>query len=135
MQNLDLFVRKYPFSLVCVVLIWYLSIWFMPPEFPELEQVAFVDKWTHLVMYGGFCSTIWWEYLRHHDKLNGYRLLLLGWLTPVLMSGCLELIQEYCTENRAGEWLDLCANITGCTIGACIGLAMYHFRKRIGLKR
>jgi len=51
---------------------------------------------------------------------------LLAWLAPIAMSGCLELVQEYLTTNRAGEWLDLAANATGCTIGAVIGLVMKY---------
>lgn len=119
-----IFARKYCFSLLCIALIWYLSIWFMPPEEIELGNVPFVDKWTHFVMYGGTCSVIWWEYWRSHRQPSWARLLLFAWLAPIAMSGCLELIQEYCTATRSGEWLDLAANATGCTIGAVIGLLM-----------
>lgn len=121
-------VRKYPLSCVCLCIIWYLSLFFIPPELPELENVAFIDKWTHLVMYGGTCSVIWWEYLHKHTQPNWQKLLIWAWLAPVLMSGCLELLQEYCTTNRAGEWLDLAANTTGVTIGSLIGLTMYKWR-------
>ncbi len=131
MEKVFVFARKYKFSLLCVALIWYLCIWFMPPEFPELRNVAFIDKWTHFVMYGGFCSVIWWEYLHSHRQMDWRRLFLLSWLAPALMSGVIEIIQENCTENRAGEWLDFAANVTGCTIGGIIGLLMWKFRKRI----
>ena len=119
------FARKYPLSLLCIAVIWYLSVWFIPPHTP-LDDVAFIDKWTHFVMYGGLCTTIWWEYLRCHNRIDGRKLALLAWLAPIAMSGCLELVQTYCTTNRAGEWLDLAANATGCTIGAVIGLVMSH---------
>ena len=118
--------RKYPFSIVCIVLIWYLSIFFSPPE-TRLNNVAFIDKWTHFVMYGGTCSVIWVEYLRCHTKLNAWRLFLFAWLAPVLMSGLLELIQAYCTTNRAGEWLDFAANATGATLGNIIGLVIHKY--------
>lgn len=124
------FVRKYPFSLLCIVLIWYLSLFFLPPEELDLSHVAFADKWTHFVMYGGTCSVIWWEYLRCHKQLSMWRLALWAWLAPAAMSGVLELLQEYCTANRAGEWLDLAANTTGCTIGAAVGLLMARMRKQ-----
>jgi len=56
------FVKMYPFSITCFILIWVLSLM---PFFPEtgLEDVAFIDKWTHLVMYGGTCSVLWIEAL------------------------------------------------------------------------
>lgn len=122
------FVRKYPLSIFCLILIWYLCIWFMPPELPELEDVAFLDKWTHFVMYGGTCGVIWWEYLRCHTVVCFRKLFLLAWLAPIAMSGCIELVQAYCTTNRAGEWLDLAANATGCTLGNLVGLLLLRLR-------
>jgi VanZ family protein len=129
MNNLWQFIRKYPLSCLCIALIWYLSIWFLPPELPQLHKVAFIDKWTHFIMYGSTCSVIWWEYIRHHTRLDARRLFLLAWLAPVVMSGVLELIQEYCTATRSGEWLDLAANATGVTIGTVIGLLMYRLKR------
>ena len=67
MQKMAHIVRKYPLSLLCLALIALLSF---TPFFPEtpLDDVAFIDKWTHLVMYGGTTSVIWWEYLRTHQQ-------------------------------------------------------------------
>ena len=126
MNKLYSFARRYPLSLLCIALIWYLCIWFMPPKTP-LDSVQFIDKWTHFVMYGGTCSVIWYEYLRSHRRHNGWRLFLLAWLAPVLMSGLIELVQAHCTDNRAGEWLDFAANTTGCVLGAIAGMCMKHF--------
>ena len=126
MKIIAFYVRKYKLSVICILLIWYLSVWFIPPHTP-LDNVKFMDKWTHFIMYGGTCSVIWWEYLRSHVRLSWLRLFLLAWMAPVIMSGCIELVQTYCTTNRAGEWLDFAANTTGCTIGAFIGIGMAHF--------
>ena len=118
------FVKNYPHSVLCIVLIWILSL---TPFFPEtpFNKVAFIDKWTHFVMYGGTCSVIWWEYLRRHRVLDYEKLFFYAWLCPVLMSGLLELLQEYCTAgHRNGDWLDFAANTTGVTIGALVGLLM-----------
>ena len=123
MQKVSQFVRKYPFSICCFLLIWYLSLFFMMPETP-LNDVDFIDKWVHMVMYGGACSVLWIEYLRSHTSLNGTKLFLLAWLAPIIMSGVLELLQEYCTENRNGDWYDLLANATGVTLAVAIGLLL-----------
>ena len=127
MQKARHFVRKYPLSLLCIALIWVLSL---TPFFPEtpFDHVKFIDKWTHFVMYGGTCSVIWWEYLRNHQRLDGEKLFFYAWLGPVLMSGLLELMQEYCTTTRNGDWLDLAANTLGVTLGSVIGLLLHHFR-------
>ena len=124
-----IYIKRYPLSLLCIVLIWYLCIWFLPPELP-LKDVKFIDKWTHFVMYGGTCSVIWYEYLRSHSRINAMRLFLLAWLAPVLMSGVIELVQAYCTTNRSGEWLDFAANTTGCSLGALVGLCMLRWWRR-----
>ena len=133
MSEIVHFVSRYPLSILCVVLIWILSLMPFFPETP-FDQVEFIDKWTHLVMYGGTCSVIWWEYLRNHQILDGEKLFFYAWLCPALMSGLLELLQEYCTfGHRNGDWLDFAANTMGVTLGALIGLLMYQLwfkRKR-----
>lgn len=133
MSKIVHFVSRYPLSILCVVLIWILSLMPFFPETP-FDQVEFIDKWTHLVMYGGTCSVIWWEYLRNHQILDGEKIFFYAWLCPVLMSGLLELLQEYCTfGHRNGDWLDFAANTMGVTLGALIGVLMYQLwfkRKR-----
>lgn len=117
-------VRTYPVALLCFLLIWYLSF-FTPPK-TELDDVAFIDKWVHVVMYGGSCLVLWIEHLRHHhltkQPLCRQRLLLWAWVAPILMSGLIELLQAYCTGGRrSGDWLDFAANAVGVTGAALVG--------------
>lgn len=124
------FLKKYPLSLLCIALVWYLSVWFLPPDYIELPSINFLDKWTHFVMYGGTCSVIWFEYIRHHQTLNKQKLFLWAWLAPTLMGGLIELVQAYCTTNRSGEWLDFAADAFGCTLAIGIGLLIKKMWKR-----
>ena len=130
MRFLIQIVRKYPFSLFCILLVWVLSL---APCFPEtpLDDVVFIDKWTHLVMYGGTCTVIWWEYLRHHDILNRSKLLL-TLVGMILLGGVMELLQAYCTTTRSGEWLDFWADSIGVLLGYIVGLLMNacYFHRR-----
>lgn len=119
--------KHYPLTLLCLALVWYLSLFIDMPETP-MDDVPFIDKWTHLAMYGGTCSVMWIEYLRCHDRLNGWKLFLLAWLGPILMSGLLELLQKYCTTTRQGEWLDFLANSTGVTLAVGIGLIIWKIK-------
>lgn len=119
--------KHYPLTLLCLALVWYLSLLIDMPETP-MDDVPFIDKWTHLAMYGGTCSVMWIEYLRCHDRLNGWKLFLLAWLGPILMSGLLELLQKYCTTTRQGEWLDFLANSTGVTLAVGIGLMIWKIK-------
>ena len=77
-------------------------------------------------MYGGTCLTLWIEYIRHHKKLNTTKLLSLAVVAPILMSGMIELLQEYCTNGRrSGDWMDLAANATGVVLAGVIGLLIW----------
>ena len=114
------FIRKYPIALFTACVIICLSL-FPIPDIPQAEDVPFIDKWTHMVMYGGFCTIIWYEYIRSHKTVNTLRITLYGYLCPISMSGLLELAQEYLTTCRSGEWLDLLANATGATFAYILG--------------
>ena len=119
--------RNYPLSIICIVLIWVLSL---TPFFPEtpLKNVRFIDKWTHLVMYGGTCAVIWWEHLRHCKKeARKPNLRALFWFAlvgMVILGGLVELGQAYCTTTRSGEWLDFFADSIGVLLGNAFGLLM-----------
>ncbi len=121
--------RKYPLSCICIVTIWFLC--FGTPPHTPLDNVAFIDKWVHISMYGGTCSIIWIEYLRHHKQADLRRLLAWAWLAPILMSGLIELLQAYCTGGRrSGDWLDFAANSTGATLAIIIGWIAFKTMKR-----
>ena len=121
------FVKKYPLSTICLVLIGILSF---TPFFPEtpFDEVQFMDKWTHLVMYGGTTSVIWWEYLRHHQQLDKRKLLLWALFGMIILGGLVELGQAYCTTTRSGEWLDFWADTVGVLLGNGIGLIMMKIK-------
>lgn len=112
--------RKYPLTLFTACVIICLSL-FPIPEIPHAQDVPFMDKWTHMVMYGGLCLVIWYEYLRAHKQINALKVTAFGWFCPIVMSGLLELAQEYLTTCRSGEWMDLLANTTGATIAYLLG--------------
>ena len=122
------FVRKYPLSLLCILLIWVLSL---TPFFPEtpLDDVEFIDKWTHLVMYGGTCSVIWWEYQRSHQSIEWRKVVLLAIVGMILLGGLMELLQASCTTTRSGEWFDFWADCVGVLLGNALGFLIYSVSK------
>ena len=117
------FVRKYPLSLLCILLIWVLSL---TPFFPEtpFDDVQFIDKWTHLIMYGGTCSVMWVEYLRQHNSIVWRHILLFALVGMILLGGLMELLQAYCTTTRSGEWLDFWSDTVGVLLGNGLGLLL-----------
>ena len=137
-QSLKFKVKKYPFSICCIALVWILSL---TPIFPEtpFDNVAFIDKWTHLVMYGGTALVFWWEYARHkpfacHTQtfrsentqhltpITPIRFSLFTFIFLTAMGGLLELIQAFCTTTRSGEWFDFWADSLGALLGTGVGL-------------
>ena len=117
--------RHYPLTCGCVVLIWYLCL-FRPPSVSSLSEIPNLDKVVHVVMYLGTFGIMWWEHARRHATLNLRRGLVLGVVLPILMSGVIELCQEYLTDCRSGDWRDFLANSVGVVLAAAIGQA---FRK------
>lgn len=121
MKKVLILCRKYPFSTLCIVAIWTLCL--MPiPETP-LSQVKLIDKWTHLIMYGGLCLTIWTDRARLGIASNRRGTAIYAVALPIVMGGLIELVQAYCTAGmRSGEWLDWAADTLGVALGQPIGI-------------
>lgn len=116
--------RHYPFSLLTILAIWFLS--FFTPPHTQLEDINNFDKVVHICMYGGLSSLLWIEYLIHHSTIQKNRLFIGCILLPILMSGCIEILQSYCTENRSGDWMDFAANCTGVFLASLAGFYLYR---------
>lgn len=125
------YICRYPFSLLVIVAILFLSL-FNPPE-TRLDDVTFIDKIAHVCMYGGLELIIWVEYLRRHADLNKVKFILLGIAAPIALGGIMELAQMLLTVNRSGEWADFIADTLGVLAGAAAGLFILRpliWRKR-----
>ena len=98
------YLKKYPISLTIIAVVIYLSF-FKPPSL-EVGKIVGIDKVAHLCMYAGLSGMLWIEFLRNHRKYDD--VLWHAWigavLCPVLMSGAIELLQEYCTTYRGGDY-------------------------------
>lgn len=111
--------KTYPLTLLTVAAICYLSF-FTPPQ-TEFDNISNIDKLVHTCMYGGLSIIIWWEYLRKHDTICWKRFIPISVVSPIMMSGIIELLQAYCTTNRSGEWLDFAANSFGVVLAFMAG--------------
>ena len=103
--------RHYPFSILTVLAIWYLS--FFTPPHTQLEKINNFDKLVHVCMYGGLSSIIWIEYLIQHKQIKS-------------LPGCIEILQSCCTDNRSGDWIDFIANCTGVCLASLAGHYIYR---------
>ena len=117
------FIKQYALSFICMVVIWILCL--VPiPETP-LSQINMVDKWTHIVMFGGWCTVLWLEYGLHHRVINMKRAIPYAIIFPIIMGGLIEIVQQTCTGgNRSGDFIDFIADAIGVLLGAAIGIPL-----------
>ena len=126
------YIRKYPISLFIIVIVIYLS--FFKPPTTDLSKIPNLDKVVHFCMYGGMSGMLWLEFLWIHraHKAPLWHAWLGACLCPILFSGCIELLQEYCTDYRGGDWMDFAANSLGALTASLI--AYYLIRPFINRK-
>ena len=117
------YIKKYPVSLAVILAVVYLS--FFKPPTTRLGTIPNLDKVVHVCMYFGMSGMLWVEFLRAHrrDCAPMWHAWIGAFACPVLFSGVVELLQEYCTEYRGGDWLDFAANATGAVLAS---LAAYY---------
>lgn len=114
------YLRKYPVSLVVILAVIYLSF-FRPPG-TGLDGIPGIDKVAHVCMYFGMSGMLWLEFLRAHRRDNTplWHAWVGALLCPVLFSGAVELLQEYCTTYRGGDWMDFLANAAGALLASAV---------------
>lgn len=131
------YIKKYPFSLAVILTVIYLSF-FKPPSLDDLPLFPGIDKVVHFCMYGGVSGMLWLEFLLNHQR--GEAKIWHAWVgaifCPIVMSGIIELLQEYCTTYRGGDWFDFLAN--SCGVLAATLFARYVLRpwiSKLSLKK
>lgn len=144
MVNLSIMrlLKNYPLTILTLIAVFYLSL-FTPPDIPELQEIRFIDKWTHLCMYGGLSLVIFYEHFKQHgmqgmrlktvkaETLDWKFLSIVTFWFPFLLGGSIEIIQENCTGGRrGGDWIDWVADGLGSLIAFLIVKAMIANRKR-----
>jgi VanZ family protein len=113
MKKILYYITRYPFSLLIILAVVYLSF-FNPPSL-GIPLFPYFDKLVHFCMYGGMSGMLWLEFLRNHR--NGHCPLWHAWIgavaCPIAFSGLIELLQESLTTYRGGEWADFFINLLG----------------------
>ncbi len=114
-------IKTYPISICIILAVIYLSF-FKPPQ-TDIGSIPGMDKVVHVCMYFGLSGMLWLEFIRAHRKTHAplWHAWIGAWLCPTLFSGAIELLQEYCTTYRGGDWLDFAANATGALLASLAG--------------
>lgn len=143
MINIIRIIKSYPLTLLTVILIWYLC--FCTPPSTKLNHVIGIDKVVHFGMYAFLTIVLLFEEAKAkglwmkddglcafmiHKFSIGYLFFTL--ISPILMSGLIEILQETCTGGRrSGDIWDFVAN----SLGAIAAWLLWRFwvsRKFVG---
>lgn len=122
------YIKKYPVSLAIILAVIYLSF-FKPPS-TDLNEIPNLDKVVHVCMYFGMSGMLWVEFLRAHKRNCAplWHAWAGAFACPILFSGIVELLQEYCTTYRGGDWMDFAANTTGVVLASLGGYLIWKPR-------
>jgi len=125
------YIKKYPVSLLIIAIAIYLSF-FSPPHIIGLSKIPYLDKVAHMVIYFVMSGVLWFEFLKNYRSTNR-KPIRRAWfgacLCPILFSGTVELLQEYLTVHRGGEWLDFAANTMGAVSASLLAFCIVRFKK------
>jgi VanZ family protein len=101
-----LFLKKFWMTIFLNFFILFLC--FMnPPEVPEGLQINNFDKVVHFLMFFALSGVVFFEnsgYFRR--SVSCFRIFFGSFLYPTFFSGFIELIQEFLSSTRTGDWID-----------------------------
>jgi VanZ family protein len=112
MKNL----KKYWISILLNIIILILCFIDTTP-LPEAPMTNF-DKLVHLIMFMGLSGTIFFDNTRYlRLKISTRRIFWGSFFLPTIFSGAIELMQEYFTTTRTGDWMDFLFDGIGAFLG------------------
>ena len=71
------------------------------PENPPLEDVPLIDKWVHMVMYGGLVFVMWIDHAVRNKRTFSWAARIIMVLYAIALGGAMELVQAYDFEADA----------------------------------
>jgi VanZ family protein len=116
--------KKYWISVLIVIVILILCF-INPPELPVKLPMTNFDKLVHFLMFLGLSGTVFFDNSFYFKKRVGWVLIFWGsFLFPTVLSGGIEIAQEYLTATRRGDWMDFLFDVIGvlCGCSICLGI-------------
>ena len=117
-------------SVIITFIILYLSF-FNPPKVPELNTIAFVDKWVHVVLYTFYTLIMAFDFTKDGARIfkkTYYWGVCVAF--PILLGGLIEILQVTFFPPRTAEWMDWAADATGVLIGMSLHKLYFLFFKK-----
>ena len=121
------YLKNYAISITLSTVILVLCM-MSPSDFPDAPMSNF-DKIVHWIMFMGLSGTVFFDgtdYFR--KKISNLHLFWGSFVFPIVFSGLIEILQEYVTPFRTGDWGDFLFDV----IGAFCGLVIcWRINKRL----
>lgn len=105
--------KNYWKSILFTLLIFYLSF-AKPASFKDLNVINITDKTAHYLVYVAYGMILIFDFLRSNK--NGYSVIAFisfGIISPILLGGVIEIVQEFLFKPRSAEWIDWLADVFG----------------------
>ena len=83
------------------------------PQMSLLDKCG--DKFWHTMMYVGLAFVLMCGLIL--DKRRAWGYAVVAWAISTGYGGLMELLQEWCTVSRAGDWYDWYADMLGALAG------------------
>ena len=115
----------YKEAIIIGLLIAYFSV-VKEPVIRLPEDVAFADKWGHVLAYflmGSMLALDLWR-----GDVKGMHLWVIGLAVPIVYGGLLEIIQGAFCYPRTASWWDWLADIIGTIVGVSIVAGLWTWK-------
>ncbi|GHV10002.1 membrane protein [Bacteroidia bacterium] len=121
--------KKYGLSgLLCIVIL--ILCLMNTQDFPEAPMSNF-DKLVHTILFLAVSGVVFFDNTaRLKIKISERRLFLGSLIFPIVFSGLIEILQEYCTLYRTGDWMDWVFDSVGAATGWIICWALNRLNRR-----
>jgi len=105
--------KNYWKSILFTLFIFYLSF-AKPASFKDLNVINITDKTAHFLVYVAYGIVIIFDFIQK-NRNNYTRLAFITFciISPIMLGGLIEIIQEAFFKPRSSEWVDWLADIFG----------------------
>ena len=122
------FFKKYYRTTLVLIIIFFLStVSGDEVESVHLFRIENLDKVVHLLMYLFLSSILAFEIIKNNREYPLMKIIAIIVLVPLIYGGVLELVQEFFTETRSGEWADFAFDAFGILLS--VPLFVFFIRK------
>lgn len=118
--------KKYWLSIVVIIII-FIACFINTSALPAPPVLNF-DKIVHSILFLGLAGVLFFDntcYLRF--PISKTRIFLSAFILPVALGGIIEIMQEYLTTTRSGDWFDFLFDGIGGLIGWGVALLINHY--------